>query len=112
MRYLPFWVAVTLERTWVLLIPLLTLLLPLSRIAPPLYRWQVERKIYRWYRDVRRIETSFEEAGASADRGDLLARLDAVSARVAATHVPLAYARPLYDLRQHIAFVRERLAGA
>jgi hypothetical protein len=32
--------------------------------------------------------------------------------RVAATHVPLAFARPLYDLRQHIAFVRERIAGA
>lgn len=110
MRYLPFWVAVTLERTWVLLIPLLTLLLPLSRIAPPLYRWQIERKIYRWYRDVRHIEEAFEDAGQAADRAGLLARLDAVSARVAATHVPLAFARPLYDLRQHIAFVRERIA--
>lgn len=111
MRYLPFWVAVTIERTWVLLIPLLTLLLPLSRIAPPLYRWQIERKIYRWYRDVRRIEEAFEDEGGAADRAELIARLDAVSARVAATHVPLAFARPLYDLRQHIAFVRARLAG-
>ncbi|MCU0986460.1 MAG: TAXI family TRAP transporter solute-binding subunit [Acetobacteraceae bacterium] len=109
-RYLPFWVAVTIERTWVLLIPLLTLLLPLSRIAPPLYRWQIERKIYRWYRDVRHIEEAFEEAGQAADRAGLLARLDAVNARVAGTHVPLAFARPLYDLRQHIAFVRERIA--
>ncbi len=109
-RYLPFWVAVTIERTWVLLIPLLTLLLPLSRIAPPLYRWQIERKIYRWYRDVRHIEEAFEEAGQAADRAVLLARLDAVNARVAGTHVPLAFARPLYDLRQHIAFVRERIA--
>jgi TRAP transporter TAXI family solute receptor len=111
MRYLPFWVAVTLERTWVLLIPLLTLLLPLSRIAPPLYRWQIERKIYRWYRDVRRIEEALEEGETAADRAGLIARLDAVNARVAATHVPLAFARPLYDLRQHIAFVRERIAG-
>jgi hypothetical protein len=103
-------VAVTIERTWVLLIPLLTLLLPLSRIAPPLYRWQIERKIYRWYRDVRHIEEAFEEAGQAADRAGLLARLDAVNARVAGTHVPLAFARPLYDLRQHIAFVRERIA--
>lgn len=112
MRYLPFWVAVTIERTWVLLIPLLTLLLPLSRIAPPLYRWQIERKIYRWYRDVRRIEEAFEGGEAAAGRAELIARLDAVNARVAATHVPLAFARPLYDLRQHIAFVRDRIAGA
>ncbi|MCU0985549.1 MAG: ABC transporter substrate-binding protein [Acetobacteraceae bacterium] len=111
-RYLPFWVAVTIERTWVLLIPLLTLLLPLSRIAPPLYRWQIERKIYRWYRDVRRVEEALESEGEAADRAGLVARLDRVSARVAATHVPLAFARPLYDLRQHIAFVRERVTSA
>ncbi len=108
-RYLPFWVAVTIERTWVLIIPLLTILIPLSRIAPPLFRWQIERKIYRWYRDVRKVEHAFEEG--EEDRPALLARLDRVAARVSSTHVPLSYARALYDLRQHIAFVRGRVTG-
>lgn len=109
-RYLPFWVAVTIERAWVLIIPLITILLPLSRIAPPLYRWQIERKVYRWYRDVRAVEDALKE-GEAVDRAALIARLDRIAARVAATHVPLAYARPLYDLRQHIAFVRGLVGG-
>lgn len=109
-RYLPFWVAVTIERTWVLIIPLLTLLIPLMRIAPPLLRWQIERKIYRWYRDVRAIERELRDGGGK-DAAALLARLDAVSARVAATRVPLSYGRQLYDLRQHIAFVRGLIDG-
>ncbi|WP_144185989.1 TAXI family TRAP transporter solute-binding subunit [Elioraea rosea] len=108
-RYLPFWVAVTIERTWVLIIPLLTILIPLSRIAPPLFRWQIERKIYRWYRDVRTVEHAFEEGEAA--RETLLYRLDRVADRVSSTHVPLSYARALYDLRQHIEFVRGRIAG-
>ncbi|WP_291298810.1 TAXI family TRAP transporter solute-binding subunit [Elioraea sp.] len=111
-RYLPFWVAVTIERAWVLIIPLVTILLPLSRIAPPLYRWQIERKVYRWYADVRSVEDALKDDGASADRDALLARLDRIAARVATTHVPLAYARPLYDLRQHIAFVRGLVGGS
>jgi TRAP transporter TAXI family solute receptor len=104
-RYLPFWVAVTIERTWVLIIPLLTLLIPLLRFGPPLLRWQMERKVYRWYRDVRAIEAAL--AGAEEpERAALLARLDRLAARVAETRVPLSYGRMLYDLRQHIAFVR------
>jgi uncharacterized Tic20 family protein len=38
-----------MDRMVVLLIPLLTLLIPIARLAPPVYRWQVQRKIYRWY---------------------------------------------------------------
>ena len=110
-RYLPFWVAVTIERTWVLFIPLLTLLIPLMRIAPPLLRWQIERRIYRWYRDVRAIEHEYEEQRERSDKAALLARLDRIAGRVAAIHVPLRYGRELYDLRQHIAFVRGVLEG-
>ena len=43
-RHLPFWVAVTIERTWVLVIPMLTVLIPLLRFGPPLLRWQIERR--------------------------------------------------------------------
>jgi TRAP transporter TAXI family solute receptor len=110
-RYLPFWVAVTIERTWVLIIPLLTILIPLFRFGPPLLRWQIERKIYRWYRDVRAIEAEYEEKGEGADHAALLARLDRIAERVATIRVPLSYGRALYDLRQHIAFVRSLVEG-
>ena len=44
------------ERMLILVLPLLGLLIPLSRIGPPLYRWRTERRIYRWYRNLGRLE--------------------------------------------------------
>jgi len=35
---------------------LASLTLPLMRFAPPVYHWQVRRRIYRWYGNLRAIE--------------------------------------------------------
>lgn len=105
--WLPFWVAVTVERLWVLLIPLLTLALPLIRFAPPIYTWQMESRIYRHYDDLRRIEE--EAAGAAGDRQarDALAdRLSTLEAKVARIGVPASYGRQVFALRRDIAHVR------
>lgn len=115
--YLPFWVAVLVERLWVLVIPLVTLALPLMRFAPPVYTWQMESRIYRWYDDLRRIEAGLPaaagEPGAGGTAGDAGAALDALEARVAAIGVPSSYGRHLFALRRDIAYVRARVtAGA
>jgi hypothetical protein len=55
-RVFPYSVANFLERAWVLAIPLITLMIPLIRAAPPLYRWRIRRKIYVWYNDLRQLE--------------------------------------------------------
>lgn len=34
-RYLPFWAVILVERLWILILPLLTLTVPLLRIGPP-----------------------------------------------------------------------------
>jgi TRAP transporter TAXI family solute receptor len=108
-RFLPFWVAVWGERILILLLPLLGLLLPLWRIGPPLYRWRTERRIYRWYRDLARLEVQGRGAVSDNSRRKIFARLDALDASVSAIKVPLAYARRLYELRAHIDLVRRRL---
>ena len=48
-KTLPFWLASLIDRLLVLLLPLLVVLLPASRIVPWLYRWRVRSRIYRWY---------------------------------------------------------------
>lgn len=106
-RYLPFWVAVWIERMWVLVIPLLTIAIPLSRIAPPLWRWQIDRKVYRWYRHVKRLEAALKAARSEEERRRVLAELDALQERVGRVRVPLTRAQPLYQLRAHIALVRD-----
>lgn len=112
-RFLPFWVAVWGERALILMLPLLGVLLPLFRIGPPIYRWQIERKIYRWYRNLARIErdadaqtTPAPATASAAARAAIVQRLDELDARVARVKVPLSYARQLHDLRQHIDLAR------
>lgn len=55
-------------------------------------------------------EAELEADAARAHQAPLIARLDRITEQVSATRVPLRYGRKLYDLRQHIAFVCDRVA--
>lgn len=107
-RVAPFWVAVTIERMWVLAIPLITVGIPLLRFAPPLWRWQVERKIYRWYEELRSVEAGLPQADAPG-RARLTEKLAVLDAKLSRLRVPLAYMNQLYALRAHLDLVRGRL---
>ncbi len=109
-RYLPFGVAVWLERMMVLLIPLITILLPIFRFAPPAYRWQVQRKIYKWYGRIRKLEVEAAEADA-ARRAAIVSELDAIHPELATLKVPASYAQQLFELRLHLDYVRKQLAS-
>jgi TRAP transporter TAXI family solute receptor len=110
-RHLPFWVAILVERFLVMLVPLITLLLPLGRIAPPLYKWRVRRKIYRWYKDLRRVEGQAISGVSVADRSRLLAELAALEREIGRLVVPLSHSESHYNLRLHVNFVRRLLEG-
>ena len=109
-RILPFWAAVLAERMVVLLIPLLTLLIPLARLAPPAYRWQVRGRIFNKYKELRRIERNLRDNEDRAARAALVAELEKLQQEAEALKVPASYADILYNLRQHIRFVREIVA--
>ena len=104
-RYLPFWLANLFERMWPVLVTLIAVLLPLSRMLPPLYEFRVRSRIFRWYRQLRALE---EQIGAR-EAPALGRELDALERRVERIAVPLAYADELYALRSHIDMVRGRL---
>ncbi len=109
-RYLPFWLANLIDRMWVALFSIVAVLIPVSRLLPPLYQLRVRSRIFRWYRNLRLIEAELD--GQDRTRAELLASLDKLEGRVAAIKVPLSYADELYRLRQHIHLVRERLQQA
>jgi len=104
-RYLPFWLANFIDRMWVALFSIVAVLFPLSRLVPPLYRFRVRSRVFRWYRQLRRIEDGIGER----DRKELLAELEKLEARVKRIVVPLSYADELYALRSHIDLVRIKL---
>jgi TRAP-type uncharacterized transport system substrate-binding protein len=106
-RYLPFWLANLIERMWPALVSIIAVLLPLSRIIPPIYEFRVRSRIFRWYGQLRRIEDDFTDGNGQAD--DLLNQLDALENKAERITVPLSYADELYALRGHIDLVRAKL---
>ncbi|HNT85616.1 MAG: ABC transporter substrate-binding protein [Rubrivivax sp.] len=105
-RYLPFWASNLLERMWLVIGGLIVLLLPLSRVVPPLYTYRVRQRVFRWYARLRRIEARLAEA--PAERELLLNELDELDRLANQTTVPLAHTDELYALRGHIEAVRRR----
>ncbi len=104
-RWFPFAVANFLERAWVLAIPLITLLIPLVRVAPPLYRWRIRRKIYVWYDDLRQLEIRGRAAQTASERDLVRQHLQQLQEEIGKLEVPLSYTDDLYRLRNHVAFV-------
>ncbi|NHZ79524.1 TAXI family TRAP transporter solute-binding subunit [Massilia sp. CCM 8695] len=114
-RYMSFWLANFFDRMWVVVVALAALVLPLSKVVPPLYVWRIRSRVYRWYGQLRTVEQELE-AAQGAQRADicagLLKRLDEIEEMVNQISIPLAFADGLYGLRSHINFVRQRVKNA
>jgi hypothetical protein len=111
-RSLPFWLASVVDRTLVLLVPLAVLLVPALRVIPALYRWRVRSRIYRYYGSLIAIEREALKEPSQAERRALFGELDQIEAALNELRMPLAYADAFYVLREHVGFVRARLARA
>ncbi|BCS89307.1 TAXI family TRAP transporter solute-binding subunit [Pseudodesulfovibrio sediminis] len=109
MRYLPFQLAITIERLKILLIPLLTLLFPLFKITPPAYRWQIRRRIFKWYKHLKQLDTEAYEMTCKEDAQRMLDQLEEMDRMVLETSVPLSYTDYIYSLRLHIRMIQRRL---
>jgi TRAP-type uncharacterized transport system substrate-binding protein len=110
-RYVPFWVAATIDRLIVSLVVLLPILIPLVRFAPQIYSWRVRRRIVYWYGALKQLEASARRATSPEARAENLVELDRIEAAVDDIPVPLAFSDKLYELRQHIEGVRRRLTA-
>ena len=104
-RYLPFWVANLVERMWLAMGIILAIMLPLSRVIPPLYAFRVRSRIFRWYGQLRNIEVRIP----TEDNRDLLRELSQLESRAEKITVPLSYTDELYALRSNIHLVRKKL---
>jgi TRAP transporter TAXI family solute receptor len=109
-RFLPFWMATTIDRIKVMVVPLLVLLLPLLKIVPPTFRWRMRGKIVRWYRQLHGVDDGIEKCDQAA-LDERLLEIDRVEREVLRISVPLGFADQLYNLRGHIELVRGRVAS-
>ncbi|WP_271410895.1 TAXI family TRAP transporter solute-binding subunit [Pseudomonas sp. Q1-7] len=108
-RYLPFRIASLADRYIILLIPLIVIMIPLSKAVGPIYRWRIRARIYRWYKYLREIDRKLDDGTPPDQLASEIAQLEELEQRLAKVEVPLSYSNELYDLHVHLRYVIERL---
>jgi hypothetical protein len=109
-RYMPFWLASLLNRTLIVFIPMVFVLIPAMRSIPAVYRWQMRLRIFRRYRALMVLEKDMMAAEA-VNREELLQRLENIENAVNKMKVPAFLADQFYGLRGDINFVRQKLTN-
>ena len=108
-RYLPFWVATFLARMKIMLLPLIVLLFPFFKLMPPIYRWRMRSRIYRWYSQLEAIDPQTHKEDLAENLDEYLSELNRLEENVSNISVPLAFSEELYALRLHIDMLRNKL---
>ncbi|TVZ37422.1 TRAP transporter TAXI family solute receptor [Alteromonadaceae bacterium 2753L.S.0a.02] len=108
LRFLPFWLASLVDRLVILVIPFLFVLIPLFKLAGPVYRWRIRSRIYRWYRFLLEIDRNIAE-NTLENPEEVRKKVADMANELATIDVPLSYADELYHLKQHVEYIGRRL---
>jgi hypothetical protein len=108
-KYLPFWAATFVNRTLIVILPLLALLIPLTKIIPTVYIWLVKRKLFRYYGELRYIDAQLREKTLAENRMQYLDKLNEIDDKVSELKLPVTFSQYAYELRAHIELVRSKL---
>ncbi len=98
-------------QTVLLLIPSLVILLPILRMLPSLYAWNVRRRLFYWYRQLKTLEQQLDHP-VPGDLGAYRAEIERIDDGVRRIRYPLHFSDQFYHLRLHINLVRDRLFQA
>lgn len=108
-KIFPYWIASNIDRLKILLIPLITLMIPLSKGFFPLYRWSIRSKIYKWYEEIQKIDLEVEDV-KNENLGKYLEKITALKKEIKAeTKVPLSYMGEYYDLIMHLELIISKI---
>jgi TRAP-type uncharacterized transport system substrate-binding protein len=109
-RYLPFALAVQIQRLLFLLIPLVGIVYPVIRLLPSLYDWLMRHRVYRLYRALKLLERDLAKSRTEERIQEVEERLEGVERRAHRMHLPAAFADRVYMLRMHLELVRDSIA--
>ena len=108
-RYLPFWIAILVNRITILILPFIALFIPFFKLMPLIYRWKMRSRIYRWYPRLRAYDPERHKETAIHDLREYLVELAGIEEKVSKISVPLSFSEELYQLRVHIDMLRNKL---
>ena len=107
-RLLPFWLVRLASKFKILLLPLVTLLLPLFRSAGGLYSYRFTSVIRKCYTALRDVEREYHDARSPAQLAEALLKLRELKQDMAdlAQKAPGSYQMRIFRWREHCAIVR------
>ncbi len=112
-RLLPYRTATSVDRLKILLLPFIPLLLVVFKMAPPVYRWRIRSRIYRWYEDLRELDLLLAKEGTDVlqvKHG--LATIKRLEQELTEVTVPLSYMDEFFSLRMHMELIQRQLERA
>lgn len=104
-QYLPFWVAVWVDRLIRVVLPLLAILLPLYNFLPGVIEYFEKQKKAKIYIELRHLENELTQNG---ERDLIITRLNLIENKVIQSKFE---AEEIFDMRAHIDLVREKLTS-
>lgn len=109
--WLPYWMAAQVNRTLLLLLPILFIVVPMLRALPGIYAYIMGWKVWQHYPDIRAIEDELDESPSREDLERMDAKLVELDDRLSKVRLPAAYRQAAYHARMHVELVRKRIAG-
>ncbi len=107
--YLPFWIADLLSRAFILILPVIGIIFPLIRLVPIVYNWRMRRRILHWYRELKNLENSLPKTAGLELIESKEQELERIEESVQKISVPIHFSADLYNLRDHVEFVKRRI---
>jgi uncharacterized protein len=108
-RIKPFWIASLLDRAVILIVPVIGIIFPLFRLVPAFYNWRMRRRILYWYRELKNLENDLPKSAGPELISKKEAELERIEEGVRGISVPIQFSADLYNLRDHVEFVRRRI---
>ena len=106
-RYLPFWLAVWMDRLIVLLIPIMAVLIPVIKFLPSVYDWRVRRPLWKWYDALRKLESAMADQPDAIDKHEQ--EMQRIEDGIATLPLPVKYSEAHHNLRSYAEYVRRHL---
>ncbi|MGH1407588.1 MAG: TAXI family TRAP transporter solute-binding subunit [Rhodomicrobiaceae bacterium] len=108
-RYLPFWLASFLQRSFILLLPIATVLFPIIKLGPLLYNWRIRNRLLHWYQQLKTLEHNINKDVRHEHFAENMSEIERIETTVQLIPVPKDFSDQFYHLRGAISLVRERL---
>jgi TRAP-type uncharacterized transport system substrate-binding protein len=106
-RTLPFWLAELVQRLLIIVLPVAGILYPLWSLLPRLYRWQMQRRVFRYYGELRLLETELARCNEQTEREQVIGKIEDLERRVFELKMPRSFSEMTLNLRRHIRALHE-----